>query len=854
MREKSIKYSIIKFIYALLVFVIAVFIISIFSNTDNQDMTAQMAPATLPIVSFVADGQEVNHLRGYTDEMDVSHIRSSVFPVGSNREISFNIATYGQNISGVKFEVRNINGQGLVESTDILDYREISDKIIGSFQLKDLISGGKEYMLVMLVNSGDDVIRYYTRIVWTEEETRYHLVDEVKFVNGFSRATFDKEAISEYSKYLEPNSDGDNTTFSRVNIHSSVNQVSWGDLDIIEHTEPVTTVTDIHGQTGSYLLRYRVRIKEGASSKLYNVNEAFRVRYTSDRIYLLNYVRTMNYIFDTNSFSISSNTIGLSISEPDIEMVENSSGSAFAFVSEDRLYLFNNSENKLVYLFGFYDADNDDERTNGDDCGIKILKVDEAGNVKFAVAGYMSRGIHEGKVGIVVYDYNAAINAVEEQTFIKSTSDPQIILEYVDTICYANNNDVFYVMMDQNIYSVDLIDKTTTSVVDDIGAGDYKISESMSKIAWQSSDLKSLNMMDLNTKARSEIQADEEDLIRVLGFMGEDLVYGLVHEADVQEDQIGNPVYAIYNIKIQDKDGNILENYHPDGVYVTSVSISDNQIRMTRVVKDEETGKYVSYYDDQIMSTLEAATGSNVVNVVSVDVYEKIVQINAKSEIKTKQLRVLTPAQTLFEGDRNAYINSDRDQKANPFYYVYGLMGIEGIYSNPGQAVKLAFNAPGTVVGDDNRYVWIKGNLLTSNQNMTITRAAESYEDMASKNPIAVCLELMLSYEGINRNVESLLETGESVNEILATSFPDGQILDLDGCPLSVMLYYVNQDIPVMAMLNDGTAVLVIGFNNLNTVIMNPSTGTVYKYGMSDSEKLFEENGNHFITYLMEDN
>ncbi len=853
MREKSIKYSILKFIYALLVFVISVFVISTFSNSDNQDMTAQMAPATLPMVYFIAEGQEVNLLHGYTDEMDVSHVRSSILPVGNDREISFAISTYGQNVSRVKFEVRNIDGNGLVESTDVADYREISDKILGTFQLKDLITAGKEYMLVMLVNTGNEDIRYYTRIVWTEDETRYHLVDEVKFVSDFSNATFDKEAISEYSRYLEPNSEGDNTTFSTVNIHSSVNQVSWGDLDIMEHTDPIITVTDLHGQTGSYLLRYRVRIKEGASSKLYNVNEAFRIRYTSDRIYLLNYVRTMNYIFDTNAFSISSNTIGLSISDPDIEMVESSSGSAFAFVSEDRLYLFNNSENKLVYLFGFYDSDNNDERTIIDDCGIKILKVDEAGNVKFAVAGYMSRGIHEGEVGIAVYDYNAEINAVEEQTFVKSKSDPQIILEYVDTICYANNNDVFYVMMDQNIYSVDLVDKTTTSVVDDIGAGDYKISESMSKIAWQSSDLKSLNMMDLNTKARSEIKADDEDLIRVLGFMGEDLVYGLVHESDVQEDQIGNPVYAMYNLKIQDKDGNVLENYHPEDVYVTSVSISDNQIRMTRVVKDEETGKYISYYDDQIMSTLEAVSGSNVVNVVSVDTYEKIVQISAKSEIKTKQLRVLTPAQTLFEGDRNAYIDSERDQKDNPFYYVYGLMGIEGIYTNPGQAVKLAFNAPGTVVGDDNRYVWLKGNLLTSNQNMTITRAAEAYQDMTSKDPVAVCLELMLSYEGINRNTESLLDGGNSVNQILKTSFPDGQVLDLDGCPLSAMLYYTNQDIPVMAMLNDGSAVLIIGFNNLNTVIMNPSTGTVYKYGMNDSEKLFEENGNHFITYLMED-
>ncbi len=853
MQERSIKLTILKIAYSIIVFVLAVIIISKVSNVDNQDMTARMAGATLPLVTFNSDNALVNPVRGYLTEMDVSHMRGPVLPVGTGREISFTIDKFESEITDLKFEVRNISGTGLVESTAIQNYRETADKITGSFQVKDLIESKTEYMLVMALETGSGVARYYTRIVWTDTDDKYHLDDEISFVKGFSEATFDKEAASEYSRYLESNSDGDNTTFNKVNIHSSLNQVTWGDLDIVEHTEPEVYVTDIHSQTGSYLLKYRVRIKEGASSKLYNVKEAFRVRYTTDRMYLLNYERTMDYVFDTNAYAISSNSIGLSISSPDIQVVESTGGSAFAFVSENRLYMFNNSENKLAYLFGFYDDDNDDARTRWDMQRVKALRVDEAGNVKFAVAGYMNRGIHEGESGIAIYDFNASINSIEEKAFINSYTDPEILMNYVDTLCYANSNDVFYAMIDQNIYSVDLTDRIATTVVDDIGAGEYKISESMSTIAWQSADLKSLSMMDLNTKTRSEISADEDDLIMVLGFMGEDMVYGLIHEEDVQLDQMGNPVYAIYNIKIQDGDGNILENYHPSGVYVTGVSISDNQIRMTRVVKDEESGKYVSTYDDQIMSTLKPEAGSNVANVVSVDVYEKIVQINTKSEIKTKQIRVLTPAQTLFEGDRDVAIDSERDELEKPFYYVYGLMGMEGIYSDPALAVKTAYSAPATVVNDKNRYVWLKGNILNSNQIMAITRAAENYENMTEQNSVAVCLELMLNFEGINRNVENLLESGNSVNQILESSLPGADVLDLDGCPLSTILYYVNQDIPVMAMLNDGTSLLVIGFNNLSTVLMNPTTGTVYKYGMNDSEKLFEENGNHFLTYLMEE-
>jgi hypothetical protein len=54
-------------------------------------------------------------------------------------------------------------------------------------------------------------------------------------------------------------------------------------------------------------------------------------------------------------------------------------------------------------------------------------------------------------------------------------------------------------------------------------------------------------------------------------------------------------------------------------------------------------------------------------------------------------------------------------------------------------------------------------------------------------------------------------------------------------------------------MLEDGSAVLLIGFNEKNTVVMNPENGEVYKVGMNDSKEWFEQNGNRFITYIRTD-
>ena len=54
----------------------------------------------------------------------------------------------------------------------------------------------------------------------------------------------------------------------------------------------------------------------------------------------------------------------------------------------------------------------------------------------------------------------------------------------------------------------------------------------------------------------------------------------------------------------------------------------------------------------------------------------------------------------------------------------------------------------------------------------------------------------------------------------------------------------------MLAILKNGEAVLLTGFNEYNVVIMEPSTGRLYKKGMNDTGVRMEENGNPFITYI----
>ena len=164
------KKTIIKSCYLLAVFILALFIISAVMNQGNTDMTMEMGQATFPVVHMYVGGREVNSLYGYKDTMECSYQRECITPLGEGRKVRIRVDKYDQEIEDMVFEVRSIDGERLVESTKITMYEETQDNISAEIQIKDLIDADTEYMLVLsLKNEWDQMIRYYTRIIQTED-------------------------------------------------------------------------------------------------------------------------------------------------------------------------------------------------------------------------------------------------------------------------------------------------------------------------------------------------------------------------------------------------------------------------------------------------------------------------------------------------------------------------------------------------------------------------------------------------------------------------------------------------------------------------------------------------------------
>ncbi len=838
------KKIIVKWVIFLLTFVIALLVAGRVMNHDNQNMTMELSEASFPVITLEKGDILYNEIHGYAQAMDIACQRGTIAELGENRELIFRIDTYGAELAGIRMEVRSRDGQRLIENTEITGFEQ-GDVIRVETALKDLIEKDKEYSLVLvLTDSSGREIWYYTRVIWSDNTWGY---EKLAYVRDFHEKTFDREAARELIKYLESNSQGDNTSFHRVDIHSSFQQITWGDLDIRRLTDPAVNLLELASQTASMELHYLVSTGGGEDRNCYLVEEFYRIRYTSERVYLLDFERTMEQIPAVEGDIYGNDKIMLGIVGEDLVLVESADGNIVVFEVAGRLLSYNVNTNRLALLFSFYEDQSQNARVQWDarnmyqKYDLKILDVDEGNNVQFAVYGYMNRGRHEGEVGIQLYTYNSEQNTIEELVYIPYDKSYEILRQELEQLLYLNREGKLYLHLDHGIYEVDTMERSSERIALVQTDESMVISDNHKIVVWYEGQ--TLYIMNLGTEqvTRIEMEADEE--ARPLGFMGEDIIYGVARQEDVVDDGAGRQLFPMYQICIRDASGKLLEAYEKENIYTLSCQVEENQITLERVLRRED-GSYEDTTQDHIMNSATQEAGKNRLVVVAVDVYEKLVQIQVREEIQVKNLQVVTPKEVVIGAGRNIVLPMDNERER---FYVYDMGRAEGIYYDPAMAVNHANDCFGVVVDDSGRTIWNRGNRVTRNQIMAIT-AQEATEERGS---LAVCLDTMLSLEGIVRNTDDLLRRGQSAFRILEENLEDrARVLDLGGCSLDAVLYFINQDIPVLARLQDGEAVLLTGFNEFNVVVMEPSTGRLYKKGMNDTREWMEENGNSFITYI----
>ncbi len=838
------KKGIIKGIVLAVVFVAAVFAFSHMSNRTNEDLTREMSYASLPLVVLKSGGVRVNEIRGYTAEMDLPHTRDTITPIDDSRIIPVEIQLGTKPITGISYQIRSLDGKELLVDEQIRDFESSHGRIETEIPIQGIVDKETEYFLEILISDPNDTYSYITRIMESEES---YPAECIAFAMDFHERALNPDAYETLATYLEPDSSGDNSTLAHVTINSSLKQVGWADFGGTEQEPPIPRVMELTPSYSVVLLDFvMTRIGDDGQTEYYNCEEYFRIRHTSDRDYLLNYDRTMNQIFNGEDAMVYGSYLQLGICDGDVNYLANESATAAAFVQEGDLWCYNVANSRLIRIFSFRGPEGVDERENYGEHDIKIVSIDEEGSVNFVVYGYMNRGEHEGKCGIGIYRFNAVTNTVEEEAFIPYQGSYQVLKSDIGLLMYENEANQFALLIGGYVYSIDLTDRSVTTLLTGLSEGTYTISESNRYLAYQSeggiATATRLSILDFENGSTFDIDADPGEYLKPLGFMQEDLIYGCAYAKDIQTDGAGTVSFPMKKIMIisTDPSHEVLKEYSKPDYYVTDIYLEDYTIYLNRVSFDGIT--YVEADQDTIMNregnSMEAVTIHSTVT----EVKETEYQIDFGNTITNTSPKMITPKDIALEEDRTVLLNP---QRQNERFFVYAKGKVQIGSDILRDAVDRANTDCGVVVGDEAEYLWKRARASAK-------RSIPINEEVVAENhsSISKCISALLDVEGISIDVESLLRSGQTPREILSGSLKDARFMDLTGCNVEEVLYYISCGAPVFALSGNNEAVLLVGYDQNSVMVYNPMTPGNSPVSFADADELFERNGNVFLTYL----
>lgn len=837
--------KVIKPIVLIVVFIAALITFCITTNKGNKDMTTKQADATLPVMSFNLDKIKINTLHGYTTEMDPTKMRDCVIPISDDRKLSLSISTYGMAVDRISYKIRSMDGKRLVADDEISSFSNKDNTIQADVNMPNVMDENTEYLLVFTITSGQDNVYYYSRIMQTDGKAAAKVVE---FAKKFHDETFIKDDKSFFTTYMETTT-GDRNTLAHVDLTSTVSQITWGSMAAAQYTNPVIALKEINDSYDVVTIDYVMSCVDGKSeTEYYNVREYFRLRQTESRMYVLNYERTANQIFNSeNSFISDSGSVMLGIRSSEAEYRANEAGSVICFVQEGDLYSYDINNGMIIKVFSFRDAEGIDERENWNHHDIKIVSVDEAGSIDFVVYGYMNRGTHEGEVGTGVYHYDGLAHTIDEEAFIPSKTSYEVLKAEMGKMLYLNEKNEFYLMMDDSLYRINLGSMSVKKVVEGLSTGSYCASESNRYFAWVDSanqySSNTIKVMDLKSGKTFEVKKGDDQYLRPLGFIGEDFIYGQANAADVVSDAAGNTTFPMNGLIILDtSDQSELKTYTPSGGYVEKISVDGYTVTIDLIAQNN--GVYAEIGQDTIMNREADSKQKIALDTSQSDTKLTVSAISIAGGKKPDKLKQLTAQMTINSHDTTVDLKFDDN---TVHFYVYAKGDVIFASDNISDAIKQANDSMGVVIDSNQQYVWMRARKNAVNAFANIA-CNETDKDADS---VVKSVSAMLTYNDVTVSVSELIGAGSSAVDVLKNNLPDKEILDLQGVSSEDIIFYISQGNPVFAMTGNTSAVLVTGYSSNGALyIYNPDNGATTSMSYEDADRMFYNGGLHFITYM----
>lgn len=807
-----------RFLVLLVVFILGVAGTAFLMNNETTDDRSDMNDAVLPEVMVQFGDVLTNRMYGYRQPMEADFVRDSVTPLDTTKKLTLVVNPYDTKVRNLSYEIRTSDGSKVMENRTIKSLETGSD---GYLRTEIEISSGllmnQEYSLQITLSTNHGDAYYYTRVV---SRSATYTEQYAKFADDFVQMSLDKTQADNLAAYLETSDSASSRNFAGLNINSPLADISWGNLNPQLSKAGIPVIKDINETTASISIEYEISAQnENGNTEYYLVTDFYRMRYDETRIRLLDFKRSASEIFDPSLSVISNSGLLLGVRSKDVDYLTNEDGSVTAFTQNGDLWSYVPDTGKFVEIFTFRRDTESDFRDARVEHDIKLLSVENNGDVDFMVYGYMNRGAHEGYSGVGIYHYNNDQGAIEEQVFIPCTESFEFLQEDLGTLSYVNQSGQLFIMIAGNLYQINIDENTYEVLADHIDSDDFGVSVTNAHAAWKSESgdyAGQIEFIDFDTMERRRIAPEASQKLDLLGFMNEDLIYGIVLDGDTLPNATGYMIDGITTFRIEGFDGTVKKEYHQDGLYVAGVTVGTTLMEFTLVQKSGDIYKGVK--KDNIMNNSTAATDKTSVEQTSSSRQGVIVRLTSEDSPSSEEPLILY-AKVRNAGEKVVDIQVDKSS-VEEVYYVYAGGGLDSVWTDPAKAVQRADKQTGVVLNRAQQYVWERGNMKTQ-----ITLNTTDIPEIIRTASLDV------------QNLQNGL--GDSA-----------KVIDLTGCSLENVLYEVSAQRAVIARTGSDSSVVIVGYDQYNTYLLDPSTGEVKPYGMNDSTALFKNAGNMFITYL----
>lgn len=611
---------------AIIIVSVAAFLLTKDKKVKNEiktDTTVSMSTgADIPYVEMLfEDGNVYNRLTGYQSDTFSKEDKGyslTILPSDLNQKLL--ISEKRDEVKGISYQVRDLNTGDLIEETEVEEIIETGGLTEAVLNIKNLVNVRQEYNLqIRLERHNSPSLIYNTRIESLEEPDAVR--EAVIFADEFIKRSL-TDADTEYIESLiDTQASTESFNYAKTDYTSPASLIMWSGLSPQKEERAIPSLLSIREGEAKISSSYPISVQgQNGRRERIVVNDLFTISLLSEderdqESLLLDFDRKAFETISGDNFKIKENIVPFGFqADESMKRMSSENGQYVCFVNGGSLWQIYSgtgvAATGFTRIFSFEGESGGEETEARDmtpvitfdekgdikDCdggfGINVISVKDSGDVTFSVYGTFPEGVHAGESGIAVYEFSFSDQELAEVLFVKTSKDMETMRDFAAE-SYLNAYGEMYVTVDGVDTRINVKDYSRETVTGKSADGRVLYSDDASVMAYSSKNTSvpglsdRIEFFDRDEGALAGIDASKGEDLCLIGFIGDDPVYGVAEEGAF-ESTVGGVRSFYKKIVIADKTGAEKMTYDRENEYYTDVILKGGSLEFVTAKKEGE--------------------------------------------------------------------------------------------------------------------------------------------------------------------------------------------------------------------------------------------------------------------------